>query len=91
MPKKSEGEMQEKATLDAIKKMRKRPKQAASTAAPSMGTMDEGDMQEEATLESAKSARMGMKCGGKVHKMAKGGMCRGGGKATRGTKFSGVK
>lgn len=29
-------------------------------------------------------------CGGKV-KMAKGGVCRGGGAATRGTKFSGVK
>ena len=32
-------------------------------------------------------------CGGKVHrkKMAKGGMCRGGRSAVRGTKFSGVK
>jgi len=27
----------------------------------------------------------------KLKRMAKGGMCRGGGKATRGTKFSGVK
>ena len=83
MPKKSEGDMQEKATLDAIKEMRRKPKKAAaSVAEPSMDMMDEGSMQEDATLESAKSAR-------KTYK--KGGMCRGGGKATRGMKFVGVR
>jgi hypothetical protein len=35
--------------------------------------------------------KKGMKSGGKVNGYKKGGMCRGGRSATRGTKFSGVK
>jgi len=81
MPKMSEGNMQEQAALDSIKEMRKKKPKAKAKAKPAPMMEDEGNMQEDATLQSAMSAK-GFK---------KGGMCRGGGKATRGLKFSGVK
>ena len=37
-----------------------------------------------------KAEDKGMKCGGKVKKMASGGVCRGAGAASRGIKFKGV-
>ena len=56
---------------------------------------EKGDFEREETpreyYDRVNSGKVKKACGGKVKKYAKGGMCRGGRSATRGTKFSGVK
>ena len=59
---------------------------------------EKGDFEREETpreyYDRVNSGKVKKSCGGKIHgkkKYAKGGMCRGGRAAVRGTKFSGVK
>ena len=60
-------------------------------ADPIMDAITRNDARYNAGSYQARKDILGYGCGGKVKKAAGGSVCRGGGCATRGTKFGGVK
>jgi predicted secreted protein len=64
---------------------------AAARRAARQALDDMMDQSQQRFEKRKAEGKENFKSGGKVKKYAKGGMCRGGRSATRGTKFSGVK
>lgn len=71
------------------KSMRPKPRPSALAPSKSMRPKSREEGKAQLKLDSISRSGDGYKKGGRVKKMKSGGMCRGGGAATRGKKFSG--